>query len=100
MNKIGLSIPPILLVRFRHWLHIAEVADGVRVVSMVRNQAIPRNLEVDGYHCKVSYYGQAKECDMCEKTGHTAKDCPFRGKCLSQYDEKIKRINEGCMAAH
>ena len=55
-------------VRFRHWLHMSEVADGVRVVSMVRNQAIPRNLEVDGYHCKVSYYGQAKECDICEKT--------------------------------
>ena len=69
-------------VIFRHWLHTSEVADGVRVVSMVRNQAIPRNLEVDGYHCKVSYYGQAKECDICEKTGHIAKDCPFRGKCL------------------
>ena len=47
-------------------------------VSMVRNQAIPPNLEVDGYHCKVSYYGQAKECDICEKTDHIAKDCPFR----------------------
>ena len=69
-------------VRFRHWLYMSEVADGVRVVSMVRNQAIPRNLEVDGYHCKVSYYGQAKECDICEKTGHIAKDCPFRGKCM------------------
>ena len=65
-----------------HWLHMSEVANGVRVVSMVRNQAIPRNLEVDGYHCKVSYYGQAKECDICEKTGHIAKDCPFRGECL------------------
>ena len=39
-------------------------------------------MEVDGYHCKVSYYGQAKECDICEKTWHIAKDCPFRGKCL------------------
>ena len=38
-------------VRFRHWPHMSEVADGVRVVSMVRNQAIPHNLEVDGYHC-------------------------------------------------
>ncbi|XP_015768317.1 PREDICTED: uncharacterized protein DDB_G0288805-like [Acropora digitifera] len=25
---------------------------------------------------------EAKECDICEKTGHIAKDCPFRGKCL------------------
>ena len=69
-------------VRFRHWLHIFEVADAVRVVSMVRNQAIPCNLEVDGHHCKVSYYGQAKECDICEKTWHITKGCPFRGKCL------------------
>ena len=69
-------------VRFRHWLHMSEVLDGVRVVSMVHNQAIPRNLVIDGYHCKFSYYGQAKECDICEKTGHIARDCPFRAKCL------------------
>ena len=37
-------------LKFRHWLHMPEVTDGVRVVSMVRNQAIPCNLEVDGYH--------------------------------------------------
>ena len=61
---------------------MSEVADGVRVVSMVRSQAIPRNPEVEGYHCKVSYYGQAKECDIIEKTVYIAKDCPFRGKCL------------------
>ena len=49
---------------------------------MVRNQAIPRNLEIVGCHCKVSYYGQAKECGISEKTGHIAEDCAFRGKCL------------------
>ena len=69
-------------LRFFHWLHMSEVADGVGVVSMVRNQTMPRNLEIDGYHCTVSYYRQAKECDICEKTGHIAKDCPFRGKYL------------------
>ena len=42
-------------VRFRHWLHMSEVADGVRVVSMVRNQAIPHNLEVDGSYCKTGH---------------------------------------------
>ena len=66
-------------VKFRHWPHMSEVADGVRVV---RKQAIPRNLEVDGYHCTVSYYGEAKECDICEETEHISKDCPFRRKCL------------------
>ena len=69
-------------VRFCHWLHMSEEVDGVRVVSMLRNQVIPRNLEIDGYHCKVSYDGQAKECDSFENKGHIAKDCPFREKCL------------------
>ena len=45
-------------------LHLSGVADGVRVVSMVRNQAIPRNLDVEGFRVKVSYYAQAVECDV------------------------------------
>ena len=66
----------------RCWLHLNGVADGVRVVSMVRNQAIPRNLDVEGFRVKVSYYGQAVECDICERLGHVARDCPLKGKCL------------------
>lgn len=66
----------------RCWLHLSGVADGVRVVSMVRNQAIPRNLDVEGFRVKVSYYGQAVECDICERLGHVARDCPLKGKCL------------------
>jgi len=27
-------------------------------------------------------YVQAKECDICEQTGHISEDCPFRGKCF------------------
>ena len=66
----------------RCWLHLNGVADGVRVVSMVRNQNIPRNLDVEGFRVKVSYYGQAVECDICERLGHVARDCPLKGKCL------------------
>ena len=33
-------------VRFLHWLHMSEIVHGVRVVSMVRNQAIPSNLVI------------------------------------------------------
>ena len=66
----------------RCWLHLNGVADGVRVVSMVRNQAIPRNLDVEGFRVKVSYYGQAVECDICERLGHVSRDCPLKGKCL------------------
>ena len=65
----------------RCWLHLSGVADGVRVVSMVRNQAIPRNVDVEGFRGKVSYYGQAVECDKCGKClwchqpGHLEREC-------------------------
>ena len=37
---------------FNRCLHLSGVADGTRVVSMVRNQAIPRNLDVvSGLRC-------------------------------------------------
>ena len=49
---------------------------------MVRNQAIPRNLDVEGFRVKISYYGQAVECDNRERLGHFAWDCPLKGKCL------------------
>ena len=68
-------------VLFRHWTHL-NVCDGVRTVRMVRARAIPRNLTIDGFHVKVSYPGQAPECDICFELGHIAKNCPLRGKCL------------------
>ena len=49
---------------------------------MVRNQAIPRNLEVEGFRVKIPYYGQAVECDNRERLGYFARDCPLKGKCL------------------
>ena len=66
----------------RCWLHLSGVADGVRVVSMVRNQAIPRDLDVEGFRVKVSYHGQAVDCDICGRLGHIARDFPLKGKCL------------------
>ena len=66
----------------RCWLHLSGVADGVRVVYMVRNQAIPWNLDVEGFRVKVSHYGQAVECDICEPLAHVARDCPLKGKRL------------------
>ena len=59
-----------------------DIFDAVRVVTMIRDKPIPRNLDVDGFHVKVSYYGQSVECDICNNHGHVARDCPLKGKCL------------------
>ena len=48
----------------RRWLHMKDIFDGVRVVAMIRDKPFPRNLDVDGFHVKVSYYGQSVECDI------------------------------------
>ena len=69
-------------VRFRHWTHLTDVCDGVCTVRMVRTQAIPRNLIIDGFPVKVSYVGQEPECDICGKKGHIARSCDMRGKCM------------------
>ena len=76
LNKFG----EVKDVYNRCWLHLSGVADGVRVVSLVRNQTIPRNLDVEGFQIKISYYGQAVECDISERLGHVARDCPLKGK--------------------
>ena len=49
---------------------------------MVRSRAISRNLIIDGFPVKISYPGQALECDICGESGHVAKNCSLRGKCL------------------
>ena len=69
-------------ISHRRWLHLKDIFDGVRVVTMIRDKPIPRNLDVDGFHVKVSYYGQSVECDICNNHGHVARDCPLNGKCL------------------
>ena len=69
-------------VNFRHWTYAREICDGVRTVRMVRSRAISRNLVIDGFPVKISYPGQTLECDICGESGHIAKNCSLRGKCL------------------
>ena len=57
-------------ISHRRWLHMHDIFDGVRIVTMIRDKPIPRNLDVGGFHVKVSYYGQSVECDICSKHGH------------------------------
>ena len=37
-------------IAFCHWPHLPNVSDGVRVVRMVRREAIPRHLSIGDFH--------------------------------------------------
>ena len=66
----------------RHQSHVGfnSISTGTRLVRMVRERPIRRNLNVGGYRVKVWYVGQPLECDICAGP-HVSKDCPVRGKC-------------------
>ena len=74
-------------VKFRHWPHMPEVGDGVRIVRMVRNTPIPRHMHIGEVRVKVAYAGQQQVCDMCETPGHIARNCPHKNKCFSCHEE-------------
>ena len=69
-------------VSFHHWTRAHEICDGVCTVRMVRSHTISCNLVIDGFPVKVSYPGQALECDISEESGHIAKKLFLGGKCL------------------
>ena len=69
-------------VAFRHWPHLPNVSDGVRVVRMVRREAIPRHLSTGDFQVKICYAGQQQVCDLCAPRGHIAQVCSMRGKCF------------------
>ena len=70
----------VLGIRHQHYVGHNAVSTGTRIVQMIRDRPIRRNLMVDGYRVKVWYVGQPLECDICAR-GHISRDCPMRGKC-------------------
>lgn len=68
-------------IAFRHWPHLPNVSDGVRVVRMVRREAIPRHLSIGDFQVKI-YAGQQQVCDLCAAPCHIAQVCPLKGKCF------------------
>ena len=70
-------------VSFRHWTHMEDICDGVRIVRMVRRLAIPRNVTIDEVNVKIAYAGQQQVCDLCAAPGHIARACPYRGNCFT-----------------
>ena len=69
-------------VKFRHWPHMPNVGDGVRIVRMVRREAIPRHMIISEVRVKIAYVGQQQVCDLCDAPGHIARNCPYRNKCF------------------
>lgn len=69
-------------VKFRHWTHMPTVGDAVRIVRMVRREAIPRHMTIGEVRVKIAYVGQQQVCDFCDAPGHIARNCPFRNKCF------------------
>ena len=63
-------------IKFQQWTNVLGVATGTRIVRMVRQHEIPRNIIIDGAKCRVWYKGQPLVCDICSNN-HKAADCPL-----------------------
>lgn len=59
-----------------------ENESGVGIVRVKLTSQIPEVIRVLDFPCKIYYPGQPKSCRSCKKTGHQAKDCPFKDKCF------------------
>ena len=59
-----------------------DIESGVRLVRIKLTSQIPEVIRVLNFPCKIYYRGQPKSCRSCKKTGHQAKDCPYKDKCF------------------
>ena len=69
-------------VAFRHWPHLPNVSDGVRVVPMVRREAIPRYHSTGDFQVKICYAGQQQVCDLCAPPWPYCAGVPPEGQML------------------
>ena len=61
-------------ISFRHWTHLTNVSDGVRVVRMIRRQAIPRPFSWRLLSCGCQIEGPVFACSV----GETLCDGPIQ----------------------
>ena len=55
----------VLSIRCQHYPGMPDVSTGTRIVCMIREKAIPRNLNIGSIRVKCWYVGQPIECDIC-----------------------------------
>jgi hypothetical protein len=54
---------------------------GSRVVPIVRQRDIPRDLRLWGFDFTAFYRGQPAQCTICKEWSHRARECSYWGKC-------------------
>lgn len=69
-------------IKFCHWTHMPSVGDGVRIVCVVRRDAILYHMSISEVNVKIAYAGQQQVCDLCNAPCHIARGYPYRNKCL------------------
>ena len=75
------SYGSVKLVERQHWVALPDVQTGTRLVGILLDKQVPRNVIIGGFNCKTWYRGQPVTCDLCGKEGHVLSNCPIRGKC-------------------
>ena len=80
-------------ISFRHWTHLTDISDGVRVVRMVRSQAIPRHLTIAEVNVKVAYAGQQQVCDLCQGPATLRVPAPFRWDLEGHFSRDCPEMN-------
>ena len=76
-----MSYGTVKLVKRQHWVALPDVQTGTRLVGILLDKQVPRNVIIGGFNCKTWYRGQPVTCDLCGEEGHILSNCPIRGKC-------------------
>ena len=59
-----------------------DIESGFRIVRVKLTTQIIEVIRILNFPCNIYYRGQPKSCRSCKRTGHLAKDCPFKDKCF------------------
>ena len=81
IEEFFMSYGTVKQVKRQHWVALPDVQTGTRLVGILLDKQVPRNVIISGFNCKTWYRGQPVTCDLCGEEGHVLSNCPIRGKC-------------------